>query len=168
MPTGELITLRILHIVFGVFWAGSAIFFAAILQPRLHTLDLPVRLRVLGALIPVMGPVLISSAVVTILAGTALALRMRWDNLEAFVDTGWGIAMLVGLAASVGAITSGITMIRRAGRMVKLGGAVVDGSASPEVAEQVTLIGARLPRLARSTAVMVLVAIVTMAVARFV
>ena len=168
MPTGELITMRILHIVFGVFWAGSAIFFAAILQPRLHTLDLPVRLRVLGALIPVMGPVLISSAVVTILAGTALALRMRWDNLDAFVDTGWGIAMLVGFAASIGAITSGITMIRRAGQMVKLGGAVVDGTASPEVAEQVTRIGARLPRLARSTAVMVLVAIVTMAVARFV
>lgn len=168
MPTGELITLRILHIVFGVFWAGSAIFFAAILQPRLHTLDLAVRLRVLGALIPVMGPVLISSAVVTILAGTALALRMRWDNLDAFVDTGWGITMLVGFAASIGAITSGITMIRRAGQMVKLGGAVVDGTASPEVEEQVTQIGARLPRLARSTAVMVLVAIVTMAVARFV
>ena len=168
MPTGEILLLRVLHIVFGVFWAGSAIFFAAILQPRLHTLEPAVRLRVLGALIPVMGPVLISSAVVTILAGTALALRMRWGNLDAFVETGWGIVMLIGFAASVGAITSGITMIRRAGRMVRLGDSVIDGSASPEVAEEVRSIGARLPRLARSTAVMVLVAVVTMAVARFV
>ncbi len=168
MPTEELITLRILHIVFGVFWAGSAMFFAVILQPRLHTLEPAIRLRVLGALLPVMGPVLIGSAVVTILVGSGLALRMRWGNLDMFVETGWGIAILIGFAASIGAISSGITMIRRAQRMVRLGGAVIDGSASPEVAEEVGRIGARLPRLARGTALMVLVATGAMAAARFV
>ncbi len=35
----EFAILRILHIVFGVFWAGSAIFLATILEPRLRALD---------------------------------------------------------------------------------------------------------------------------------
>ena len=66
----EMVILRLLHIVFGVFWAGSAIFFAFILQPRLRALGPDIQTRVMGALIPVMGPALITSAVVTIAAGT--------------------------------------------------------------------------------------------------
>ncbi len=35
----EIAALRSMHIVFGVFWAGSAIFLATILEPRLRALD---------------------------------------------------------------------------------------------------------------------------------
>ena len=34
----EMVVLRLLHIVFGVFWVGSALFLAAILEPRLRAL----------------------------------------------------------------------------------------------------------------------------------
>ncbi len=34
----EMVLLRLLHIVFGVFWAGSAVLFALIIEPRVKTL----------------------------------------------------------------------------------------------------------------------------------
>ncbi len=34
----EMVVLRILHIVFGVFWVGSAFFLVLILEPRLRAL----------------------------------------------------------------------------------------------------------------------------------
>jgi uncharacterized membrane protein len=163
MSDQELIALRLIHITFGVFWAGSAIFFAVILQPRLETLEPAVRGQVMGALIPVMGPVLLGSAAITIVAGLTLALRMHWGNLDIYIDTAWGRAISVGLVAAIGAISSGIITVINANRMITLGRAVATGSASPEEAGQMQRIGARLPRLARGTAVMVLVAIGAMA-----
>lgn len=34
----EFVILRIIHVVFGMFWAGSAVFIATILEPRLRAL----------------------------------------------------------------------------------------------------------------------------------
>ena len=39
------IVLRLVHIVFGVFWAGSAMFLAFILEPRGHVPSSGVRVR---------------------------------------------------------------------------------------------------------------------------
>ena len=164
----EIIILRLLHIVFGVFWAGSAIFFAGILQPRLQKLGPSIQGPVMAALVPVIGPALIGSAVITITAGVTLALRLRWGHLDTFLSTGWGWAMLIGFVVSIGAISSGITTIAQANRMISLSSDVGESGPTPEQAAQLQRIASRLPRLARSTAVMVLVAIGAMASARFV
>ena len=164
----EMVILRLLHIVFGVFWAGSAIFFAFILQPRLRALGPDIHARVMGALIPVMGPALITSAVVTMAAGITLALRLRWGHLDTFLDTGWGWAILIGFVTSIGAITSGITTVVLANRMLGLGRNIGERAPTPEEATQLQRLATRLPRLARSTAVMVLIAIGAMASARFI
>ena len=167
--TAEIVVLRLLHIVFGVFWAGSAIFFAAILQPRLHRLEPAIRGPVIASLVPVMGPALIGSAAITIIVGVGLTLRLRWDSLGSFLDTGWGWAILIGFITAIGAISSGISMIVSANRLVSLGRAAGEQPPTPEqAAEMERLANRRIPRLARSTAVMVLVSVGTMAVARFV
>ena len=164
----EMVILRLLHIVFGVFWAGSALFFAFILQPRLRNLGPAVQGPVMGALVPVMGPALIGSAVVTIVAGVTLALRMRWGHLDTFLASGWGWAMLIGFVAAIGALSTGVTTIALANRMIGLGKNIEGRAPSPEEASELQRLAGRLPRLARSTAVMVLIAIGTMASARFV
>ena len=46
----ELVVLRIVHILAGVVWAGSAIFLAFILEPRLRTLGPEIQGRVMAAL----------------------------------------------------------------------------------------------------------------------
>lgn len=164
----EMVTLRLLHIVFGVFWAGSAIFFAFILQPRLRSLGPDIQARVMGALIPVMGPALIGSAVITIAAGMTLALRLRWGRLDTFLDHPWGWAILIGFVVSIGAFTTGATTMVLASRMLRLGSAIRERTPTPEEAAWMQRVALRLPRLGRATAVMVIIALGTMASARFV
>ena len=164
----EMIILRLLHIVFGVFWAGSAIFFALILQPRLAKLGPAIQGPVMAALVPVMSKALIGSAVITIAAGITLALRLRWGNLDDFYNTGWGIAIMIGFVAASGAISAGITLTILAHRMVALGKAIQGRAPTPEEGAEMQRLSVRLPRLGRSVAFMVIFAIGAMASARFV
>ena len=53
-----MVVLRIVHIVFGMFWAGTAVFLAVILDPRLRSLGPEVQRPVMGAIAPIMGPAL--------------------------------------------------------------------------------------------------------------
>ncbi len=164
----EFVILRLLHIVFGVFWAGSAIFFALILQPRLMRLGPAIQGPVMGALVPVMSRVLIGSAVITIAAGITLGLRLRWGHLDTWFDTGWGWAILIGFVTSIGAISAGLTLSVLAHRMIALGQAIQGRAPTPEEGAEMQRLSVRLPRLGRSVAVMVIIAIGTMASARFV
>ena len=122
----------------------------------------------MAALVPTMGPALIGSAVITIVAGITLALRLRWGHLDTFFDTGWGWAMLIGFVAAIGALSTGVTTIVNANRLVGLGREVAGREPSPDEGALMQRLATRLPRLARSTAVMVIIAIGTMASARFV
>jgi hypothetical protein len=64
---------------------------------------------------------MLGSASITIAAGTYLALRLRWGNLDNFLDTGWGWAILIGFVATMGAYASGITISVNGRRLVRLG-----------------------------------------------
>ena len=162
----EILVLRLVHIVFGVFWAGSAIFFALILQPRLVRLGPSIQLPVMAALLPIQSPALIGSGVITIVAGITLAVRVR--SPETWFDTGWGWAILIGFVASIGAISAGIILTVLAHRMVALGKAIQGREPTSEETSELERLSVRLPRLARSVAVMVIFAIGAMASARFV
>lgn len=162
----EIFGLRLLHIVFGVFWAGSAMFFALILQPRLVRLGPAIQGPVMAALVPVMSPTLLGSGAITIVAGMTLAIRVR--DIDTWFNTGWGWAILIGFLASIGAYSAGIAITVLAHRMVALGKAIQGRAPTPEEASEMERLATRLPRLGRSAAVMVIFAIGAMASARFV
>ena len=164
----EFVVLRIVHIAFGAFWVGSALFLVLILEPRLKTLGPTIQRPVMGALMPVMGPALGISGVITIAAGVYLALRLRWGHLDTFLDTGWGWAILVGFMASVGAMSSGVTTGVMANRMSRLGREIEGRPPTPEEAGQLQRLAARLTLLGRTTAVLLLIAVAAMASARYV
>ena len=67
--TFDIVFLRLLHIIFGSYWVGAAIFFALILEPRTRALASDVRRPVMAAVGRAMGPSLTVSAVISILAG---------------------------------------------------------------------------------------------------
>ena len=94
----EFVVLRILHIVSGVFWTGSAIFLATILEPRLRALGPAVQGPVMRALMPAM---LFCNHRDHSGRRTTLALRLRWGYLDRFLSTDWGWAMLIGFVASM-------------------------------------------------------------------
>ena len=164
----EFVVLRIIHIVFGSFWVGSALFFVIILEPRLRSLGPDIQRPVMGALEPVLGPALGTSGLVTIVAGVYMALRLRWGNLDTFLDTGWGWAILIGSAAAVAAYSLGIATAVLSSRMARLGRSIEGRPPTPEEAGQLASLAARLSLLARGAAVLLVVAVSAMASARFV
>ena len=151
----EMVVLRVLHILAGVIWAGSAIFLAAVLDPRLKTLGPDTQRRVMGALAPGLRIALDGSAAVTILVGLALIIRLERDLFD--LSSGWAWAILIGIVTSVVAVASGAVAISASKR----------ASASGDDAEAAQL-SSRATLLARITAVLVVVAVASMASARFV
>lgn len=150
----ELALIRVVHILVGVIWAGSAIFLAGFLDPRLRALGPDVHRRVLAALYLPLRFVLEGGGAITILVGIALVFRLQ--RIDDLLDTNWGWAITIGLITSVIAHTTGVLALTS---LKKLSGA--DEGEADRLTDRATT-------LARMTAVMVTVAVVTMAAARFV
>ena len=164
----DFVVLRLLHIVSGTFWVGSALFFVLILEPRLRALGPTIQLPVMGALAPIMGPALGISGIVTIAAGITLALRIRWGHLDTFLNTGWGWAILTGFVMSITALVLGISTAMASNRMARLGREMAGHQPSPEEASQLQHIAAGLTLKARAAAILLLIAVGSMAAARYV
>ena len=139
-----MVSLRIVHIVAGVFWAGSAFFLALILEPRLRILGPAIQRPVMGAIAPVMGPALGTSAIITMSAGIWLALRLRWGHLDKFFSSEWGYAILVGFVASLLAFSTGVASGVTSAKMADLGRAIEGRPPSPEEGAQLQLLSGRL------------------------
>ena len=164
----EFVVLRLIHIVFGVFWAGTAIFLATILEPRLRKAGPQVMQPVMGALMPILSPAMMFAGTVTIVFGIVLTLRLRSGHLDTFFDTGWGVAILIGFIVSVGGFASGIITSMTGKRLANLGASIAGREPTPEEMAQIQKLGKRLTMLTRTSAVMVTIAVGTMAAARFV
>ncbi len=160
-----MVVLRIVHIVAGVFWAGSALFLAFILVPRLAALGPEVQRSVMGALTPVMGPALTVAAVLTIGAGSWMALKLR--DLDKWFDDGWGWAIFIGFVVSVAAFILGAISGMTAARLSRAG-AAMEGPPSPEQMAEMQGMARRLTVLGRATAILVLIAVGSMASARWI
>ena len=156
----ELAVMRVVHILAGVIWAGSAIFLAVVLDPRLKALGPDIQRKVTAALMPSLRIVLDGGATVTILVGILLVFRM--DRLDDLFDTNWGLAITAGLVASVLALASGIAAMSTTKKLIGTGQGAADEQADADS------LSARATLLARITAALVVIAVVTMAAARFV
>ena len=164
----EMVTIRTIHIVVGAFWAGTAIFFAFIMTPQLQKLGPPIMGPVTGALAPVMAKVILTAASITIVMGVVLALRLPGVDMDTYVSTGWGVAILIGFLASIGAFTTGLMTSKLAKRMVALGGEIAGRAPTPEEGAEMQSPSARLPRIGHATAVVWIIAVASLVAARFV
>ena len=151
----ELVTIRVVHILVGVIWTGSAIFLAAVLDPRLRALGPDVHRKVTEALYLPLRFVLEGGGAITILVGIVLVFRLQ--RIDDLFDTNWGWAITIGLVTSVIAHTTGVFALST---LKRLRGTEDDAAA--------TRLSDRATTLARMTAVLVTIAVVTMAAARFV
>ena len=170
LPQEEIITLRLLHIVFGAFWVGTAVFVAASLEPALRAAAPGARGPILSRLSRGIGHMLVASAVITLAAGVVLALRLRQDSLDAWFDTGWGVAMLIGFIVSVIALGTSLITGSTAGAIARIDEQSEDAAdGSPgETGSRAEELGARFRAAVRWTAVLTVVGVGTMAAARFV
>jgi uncharacterized membrane protein len=110
------IAVALVHIVFATIWLGSAFFYSVVLQPRLSALDTAQQRDFARSLRATMTPLLAISAVATIVSGLAMMVQLHHLHPGPFSHDRWGIALIIGALASLGALAIAFVEARPARR----------------------------------------------------
>ncbi len=164
-----LMVLRIVHIVFGIYIAGSYLFLVPILEPRLKRLGPAIQSPVMRALMPILTPVNAVSFIIIIGTGTAMTLIMRSGALNTLFVTAWGWAMIIGLVATLAAAVVGFGFLMTTGfRMDKLGRSIEGRAPTPDEGKILHQLSARIETLSRVNLVLIVIALASMIASRYV
>jgi uncharacterized membrane protein len=169
--TAEILVLRIVHILGGAFWVGSAIVSTVFLVPALGTLG-PTAGQVFGALQKrhLMNTVF-ASALLSVLAGMRLLWITSGGMSSAYMATPMGRTFAWSGALALVALLIGALVSRPSGmRMGRIGAQLATASADDRPALMAEMQRLRQRNAVASTTVTVLIVITTigMAVARYV
>ncbi len=167
-----MLVLRLLHILTGVFWAGTIFFMAFYLEPSVRAAG-PDAARVMGGIqkrrlltvLPIVG-------LLTILSGVDLYRRLSAGFEPSWVHSRIGITYGVGAVASIIALAVGLFVMRpatmTAGRLAAGLSAVPDDAERQRLQTNIQLLQGRSRTALRIIAGLLTVAVVTMAVGRYV
>ncbi len=161
-------TLRMLHVLFGIFFGGTYLFMVPILEPRLKRLGPAVHGPVMQVLMPVMTPIMATSFIILVGTGVTMTLILKQGSIGALLTTGWGWDIIVGFLATVVVAIIGFGMLTPTGiRMDKLGRSIKGRAPSPAEARQLQQLSHRVDTLSHVNFVFVVITIISMVVARF-
>ena len=166
------VLLRLLHIISGVFWVGSVLFFARFLLPTATALG-PAAGPVMDHLARVkkVPQALIAAGFLSILSGLALYWKDSAGFQSDWMRSATGMTFGTGGVLALIAILIGITVNRpTADRLGELMAAIQSGGGppSPEQTASMHALQARLRTALRIVAVILLLATAAMALARYV
>ena len=160
-----MIVLRLIHVLAGVFWAGSVFFVAAFLLPSV------------AATGPGGGQVV--QHVMTVLkypraAGIAAVLTMYWHDMK-ISTAGWagsapGMTYGIGALSALVAFVVFVTMIRPTGDKLLAFGRTIQsrgGPPTPEESAAISRLQMRMSSASRAGAACLAVTVVAMAIARY-
>jgi hypothetical protein len=165
------IILRVIHIGAGVFWVGAAFVLFLFVQPSAREVG-PAGQAFMGHLttrkkLPL---AVLLAGVVTVLAG----LLLYWQASDGFdaewISSGPGISFTVGGIAAIVTLALGLTVTKPAiDRMGALGQEIGSsgGPPTPEQAAELQLLQAKTVLVGRISLVLLAVAVVAMAIARY-
>lgn len=163
------LTLRLLHIVSGVIWAGAGIFIAAFLVPASRAAG-EAGGRVMGALQKTSFPLVVSvTAGLTMLSGILLFIRDYQVFGESWVQTPQGVILAVGGIAGIlaGVVGAGIAG-RTSARMAKLGEEMQAGKPSDAQIAEMGKLQVRMTQSSRIGAILLVITIIAMSIWRYV
>jgi hypothetical protein len=164
-----MVILRVVHVVSGIYVAGSYLFLVPILEPRLKRLGSAIQSPVMRSLMPILTPVNGLSFIILLGTGVAMTLILRWGALNTLFVTGWGWAMIVGLVATVAASVVGFGILMPTGlRMERLGRSFEGRAPKPEEGQQIQQLSARVETLSRVNFALIMIALATMIISRYV
>ncbi len=164
-----MIILRVLHIIAGIYIAGSYLFLVPILEPKLKRLGPSIQNPVMGALMPILLPVNGISFIIVIGTGVAMTLIMRAGALDSLFTTVWGWAMIIGLITTVAVTIIGFGVIAPTGmRMGKIGRSIEGRAPKPSESQLLHQLSSRVNTLTRINFALILVALATMIAARYI
>ncbi len=161
-------TLRLIHVLFGIFVGGTYLFLVPILEPRLKRLGPAIQSPVMRALMPILTPVMGISFIVLFGTGTAMTLMLRQGNLAALVTTAWGWDILIGIIATIAICVVGFGIITPTGiRLERLGRSIGECAPTAEEGQKLQQLGEKIETLSRINFIFVVIAIATMVIARY-
>lgn len=166
-----LLLMRVLHVVAGVFWAGSIFFINGLLGPSIAAAG-PEGLKVMGELRKRRYfEQMIGAAMVTVLSGLVLVWIDSTGFQSAWFRTRFGMGISTGMLAALLALGVGIfgskpAMEEMSTLAPQLAQAAND-EARAAVAARIAAARGRLVRFGGMAAVLLLVAVLAMAVARY-
>jgi len=161
--------LRVIHIVAGVVWVGSAVFAALFVFPTARALG-PDGGRFIERLQRRMGPALGLVMVLTVVPGFMMYGRLSAGFNRAWVTSRPGLALGAGAVAALLAVVIGIATNAPASAKIARLRKHLDqsgGAATPAQAAELAALQARIERGMQLAAGLLLVAAGAMAVARY-
>ncbi|MBI2857418.1 MAG: hypothetical protein HYX95_03775 [Chloroflexi bacterium] len=160
--------LRIFHVIFGIFVAGTYLFMVLILEPRLKRLGPAVEGPLMSSLAPVLTPVMGVSFIMLLGTGIAMTLILRSGTLNTVFTTGWGWGVIIGLIATLGSVVVGFGMLTPTGiRLSKLGGSIKGRPPTPQEGQQMGQLSSRITTLTRWNFTLIMLATAAMIAARY-
>ena len=166
-----MLVLRLIHVLSGVFWAGSAIFFPTLLIPSVGDAG-EAGGKVMGALNErKLSTWLSAAAGLTVLSGILMYIRDSEFFSNNFMRTGPGIMFGIGGLAALGSLVVGGAIVGRSTkRLAELGKAVATsgGKPTPEQGAEMGALSARVGRFSKINAVLLVIAVICMGTAQYV
>ncbi len=165
------IVLRILHIVSGVFWVGSAYLFFFFLEPSVHATGPAGGQFMKHVTEHRKAPIfIVGSSAVTVIAGLLLYWRTSGGFDADWVTSGPGLAFTTGGIAAIIAFLLGAIFVKPlVDGMSALGGEIAASGGQPSEAQlgQMQRIQGRLRAIGRLDVALVTIAVIAMAIARY-
>ncbi len=161
--------LRFIHIIFGIYVGGMYIFMTWMLVPALHKLGPDIKRSVLRGIMSVASPAGAVSFIALFITGVWMTLIMRGGDIGSIFTTAWGIWIFIGFVASLIAAILGFGVLLPKGlRMEKILKASDNGKLSKEASGQVDGIINRLTSIEKINFFLVMIAILSMMIARII
>lgn len=166
-----MIALRLIHVLAGVFWAGAVFFVVSFLLPSMRDAG-PGGQAVARQLIVIRKYPLkiLAIAIVTVLSGIGLYMKDVSMSNGAFARSHAGMTYGIGAASALATLVVGFIVLTPAANRLGALGAVIQAGGAPPTAEQqaeMARLQARMTMGSRLAASFLLVAVITMAVARY-
>jgi uncharacterized membrane protein len=161
--------LRIIHILSGIFWAGTAFFFVLFFEPTIKAAG-PAGGTVMGRLTLTRFPMVMAlSSILTVVAG----FLMYWLDSGGFqvnwISTPPGVAMTIGsLAGILAFLLGGAVQMPASARMAVLQKEIqtAGGTPAPSQMEEMRVLQERISNASRRGAALMTIAVLGMAMAR--
>ena len=170
---GFMIAFRIVHILAGVFWVGSAFLFVVYVQPSAAAIA-PAGAPFMGELL---GKRRLVDGIITMGAiSVAGGLILYWHDWHLYggfgtwIGSTFGVVLTLGALAAIAALGIGVFVTRpNVSRFLALGRQVAasGGPPSAEVGAEMGVIQARLKSYARASLGLLVLAVLAMSTARY-
>jgi hypothetical protein len=161
-------TIRLLHILFGVFVGGTYLFMTPILEPVLKKLGPSVQGPVMQAIMPILTPAMATSFTGLMVTGFIMTAQER--GLGSLFNSGWGADILIGIIATVVVMIVGFGILMPTGMKLEKAGHAAKEEGRPPTAEEDQIMGqlvGKIEKLTRINFTFVSIGIITMLVAPY-